>query len=62
VRETLRRAGCEGEAIGTVMMGHVIQAGNRMNPARQAAPLGDGETACPSPKPRPAGQRLLFQL
>ena len=41
VRETLRRAGLEGEAIGSVLMGNVIQAGNRMNPARQAA-IGGG--------------------
>jgi acetyl-CoA C-acetyltransferase len=41
VRETLRRAGLDAEAVGTVVMGNVIQAGNRMNPARQAA-LGGG--------------------
>jgi acetyl-CoA C-acetyltransferase len=41
IRETLRRAGVSGEDIGTVVMGNVIQAGNRMNPARQAA-LGGG--------------------
>ena len=37
VRETLRRAGLAPEAIETVVLGHVIQAGTRMNPARQAA-------------------------
>lgn len=41
VQETLRRAGLGGDEIGTVVMGHVIQAGNRMNPARQAA-IGGG--------------------
>jgi acetyl-CoA C-acetyltransferase len=41
IRETLRRAGLSGEHIGTVVMGNVIQAGNRMNPARQAA-IGGG--------------------
>lgn len=41
VRETLRRAGLDAGEIGTVLMGNVIQAGNRMNPARQAA-LGGG--------------------
>jgi len=41
VRETLRRAGLDADEIGTVVMGNVIQAGNRMNPARQAA-LGGG--------------------
>lgn len=37
VRETLRRAGLEPAAIDGVVMGNVIQAGNKMNPARQAA-------------------------
>jgi acetyl-CoA C-acetyltransferase len=41
VRETLRRAGIEADMVGTVVMGNVIQAGNRMNPARQAA-IGGG--------------------
>ena len=41
VRETLRRAGLSGDDIGTVVMGNVIQAGNRMNPARQAS-IGGG--------------------
>lgn len=37
VRETVRRSGLDPASIGTVVMGNVIQAGNRMNPARQAA-------------------------
>lgn len=37
IRETLRRSGLEPADIATVVMGNVIQAGNRMNPARQAA-------------------------
>src|ERR1700736_716533 len=37
VRETLRRSGVDPVRIGSVVMGNVIQAGNRMNPARQAA-------------------------
>jgi acetyl-CoA C-acetyltransferase len=41
VRETLRRSGLDAGAIGSVVMGNVIQAGNRMNPARQAA-IGGG--------------------
>lgn len=41
IRETLRRAGLSGDDVGTVIMGNVIQAGNRMNPARQAA-IGGG--------------------
>ncbi|WP_374251243.1 acetyl-CoA C-acyltransferase [Xanthobacter sp.] len=40
VRETLRRSGLDPASIGTVVMGNVIQAGNRMNPARQAAMHG----------------------
>jgi acetyl-CoA C-acetyltransferase len=41
IRETLSRAGLDGARIDTVVMGNVIQAGNRMNPARQAA-VGGG--------------------
>ncbi|WP_413990847.1 acetyl-CoA C-acetyltransferase [Labrys okinawensis] len=41
VRETLRRAGLDAGKVGSVVMGNVIQAGNRMNPARQAA-IGGG--------------------
>lgn len=41
VRESLRRAGLSYDDIGTVVLGNVIQAGNRMNPARQAS-IGGG--------------------
>lgn len=41
IRETLRRSGLDGAAIDTVVLGNVIQAGNKMNPARQAA-IGAG--------------------
>ena len=41
VRETLRRARLDAAAIGSVVMGNVIQAGNKMNPARQAS-IGGG--------------------
>ncbi|NPT46497.1 acetyl-CoA C-acyltransferase [Paraburkholderia sp. 1N] len=41
VRETLRRTGLNADQIASVVMGNVIQAGNRMNPARQAA-IGAG--------------------
>src|SRR5215510_9594756 len=41
VAEVLRRANLPGEKIDTVVLGNVIQAGNRMNPARQAA-IGGG--------------------
>lgn len=38
--ETLRRAGLDPAEVGSVVMGNVVQAGNRMNPARQAAIAG----------------------
>ncbi|WP_336490854.1 thiolase family protein [Methylobacterium nigriterrae] len=41
VRETLHRSGLDAGRLGSVVMGNVIQAGNRMNPARQAA-IGGG--------------------
>src|SRR5487761_2323418 len=37
VRAALARSGLAGSDIGTVVMGNVIQAGTKMNPARQAA-------------------------
>ncbi len=36
IRETLRRTGCDSSKLGGVVMGNVVQAGNKMNPARQA--------------------------
>lgn len=41
VRETLRRSGLAADAIDAVVLGQVIQAGSRMNPARQAG-IGGG--------------------
>jgi acetyl-CoA C-acetyltransferase len=41
VRETLKRAKLDPARVSAVIMGNVIQAGNRMNPARQAA-IGGG--------------------
>jgi acetyl-CoA C-acetyltransferase len=41
IRETLRRSGVDAASIDTVVIGNVIQAGNKMNPARQAA-IGAG--------------------
>ncbi|MFM0500062.1 thiolase family protein [Paraburkholderia caffeinilytica] len=41
VRETLRRSGLDPAALASVVMGNVIQAGNKMNPARQAS-IGAG--------------------
>jgi acetyl-CoA C-acetyltransferase len=37
VRATLERAKLQPGDVGTVVMGNVVQAGNKMNPARQAA-------------------------
>jgi acetyl-CoA C-acetyltransferase len=37
IRETIRRSGLDPAVIDGVIMGNVIQAGNKMNPARQAA-------------------------
>ena len=41
IRAVVQRAGLAPADIGTVVMGHVVQAGGRMNPARQAA-IGGG--------------------
>ncbi len=41
IKACLERAGVEGKTVGTVVMGNVIQAGNKMNPARQAS-VGGG--------------------
>ena len=49
VRETLRRAGLSGENVDSVMLGHVIQAGTKMNPARQASVGGGLPVNVPAP-------------
>ncbi|CAM3584045.1 Acetyl-CoA C-acyltransferase [Bordetella sputigena] len=41
LRESLRRAGVQGDDIDAVILGQVVQAGSKMNPARQAA-IGAG--------------------
>jgi acetyl-CoA C-acetyltransferase len=41
IRETLRRSWLAADLVDTVVMGQVIQAGARMNPARQAS-IGGG--------------------
>jgi acetyl-CoA C-acetyltransferase len=41
IKACLERSGVAGKDVGTVVMGNVIQAGNKMNPARQAA-IGGG--------------------
>ncbi len=48
VRETLARAKLAPEKIGSVVMGNVIQAGNKMNPARQAAIHGGLPVSVPA--------------
>jgi acetyl-CoA C-acetyltransferase len=48
VRETLRRSALDPARVGSVVMGNVIQAGNRMNPARQAAINGGVPVAVPA--------------
>ena len=48
VRETVRRSGIDAARIGSVVMGNVVQAGNRMNPARQAALNGGVPVAVPA--------------
>ncbi|CAB3784434.1 thiolase family protein [Paraburkholderia fynbosensis] len=48
VRETLRRSRLDGSALASVVMGNVIQAGNKMNPARQASMGGGVPVAVPA--------------
>jgi acetyl-CoA C-acetyltransferase len=48
VRETLRRAGLDAAAVESVIMGNVVQAGNKMNPARQAAINGGVPVSVPA--------------
>lgn len=48
IREALQRSRLDPAKIGSVVMGNVIQAGNRMNPARQAAIGGGVPVAVPA--------------
>src|SRR5262245_47813653 len=41
INAALKRAGLKPDEVGTAVMGNVIQAGNKMNPGRQAA-IGGG--------------------
>ena len=53
IRATLERAKLTGGDIDTVVMGNVIQAGNKMNPARQAAiKVASSQCSCSDSKPR----------
>lgn len=48
VRETLRRASLDPAKLGSVVMGNVVQAGNKMNPARQSAIRGGTPVQVPA--------------
>jgi acetyl-CoA C-acetyltransferase len=48
IRASLDRAKLSPDAVGSVVMGNVIQAGNKMNPARQAAINGGIPVAVPA--------------
>src|SRR5436305_3666046 len=48
VRDTMRRSSLDPSRIGSVVMGNVIQAGNRMNAARQATINGGIPAAVPA--------------
>jgi len=48
IRETLKRAGLDPAALDAVVMGNVVQAGNRMNPARQASIGGGAPVTVPA--------------
>ncbi|PXW16479.1 thiolase family protein [Paraburkholderia caballeronis] len=48
VRATLARAGLDAAQLGSVVLGNVVQAGNRMNPARQAAVHGGVPVSVPA--------------
>ncbi|MGD9507729.1 MAG: acetyl-CoA C-acyltransferase [Geminicoccaceae bacterium] len=48
IRETLKRAGVSGGDVQTLVMGNVIQAGVKMNPARQAGVQGGLPVAVPA--------------
>src|SRR5271168_407580 len=48
VRETVARSGIDAARVDSVVLGNVIQAGNRMNPARQAAIHGGLPVSVPA--------------
>jgi acetyl-CoA C-acetyltransferase len=48
IREVVNRSGLDSAQIDSVLMGNVIQAGNGMNPARQASINGGIPTSCPA--------------
>ena len=48
VRAAIERAGIDPGQVDSVLMGNVVQAGNRINPARQAAVLGGLPVSVPA--------------
>ena len=48
IKAALARAGLKAEDVGTVVMGNVVQAGAKMNPARQAAIHGGLPVSVPA--------------
>lgn len=48
IRETIRRAGLDVGEVASVTIGNVVQAGNKMNPARQAAIHGGLPVSVPA--------------
>jgi acetyl-CoA C-acetyltransferase len=48
IRASLERAKLSPDDVGSVVMGNVIQAGNKMNPARQAAINGGVRVGVPA--------------
>lgn len=48
IRETMLRSGLDKSEIASVTMGNVVQAGNKMNPARQAAIHGGLPVSVPA--------------
>ena len=56
IRETLHRSSLAAQAVDTIVMGHVIQAGTRMSPARQAAIGGGLPVQVPAQVQQPCGK------
>src|SRR5258705_3388512 len=48
IKAAIERAGLKPDEVGTVAMGNVIQAGTKMNPARQAAIHGGLPVSVPA--------------
>src|ERR1700740_3804310 len=48
IKAAVAKAGLDPEEVGTVVMGNVVQAGAKMNPARQAAIIAGLPTSAPA--------------